>query len=162
MPDWVVDQVARQDAAAGDRGGREAVPALPEVDVLGVGLDADHDTRAWGELVVVADLATAGEAVVGAAVAEGEDASAVASGHAADGGAGEDRVAGRNADDGRAAALAGIEAVAGVDTEVGAGPGEHRNGREHRRRCATRQVSSRRGGGQGREGRERRKDLVHI
>ena len=55
----------------------EAVPVTTEVDVLGVGLDADHDAGARGELVVVADLATADEAVVAAAVAEGEDAGAV-------------------------------------------------------------------------------------
>src|SRR5881398_468180 len=50
-------------------------------------------------------------------------------------GAGQDGGAAAGLDEPLVAAVAaGVERVAGVDTEIGAGPGEHRNRGEHRRR----------------------------
>ena len=118
------------------------VLVLIGVGPLDVGLDTDHE---GADLVVVADLAAAGEAAV---TVVGE----------------EQRARHRTVEnDGLAIAVA--PAPAGVDTGIEARPGEDRNRRDDRRSRTDRKVGSggsgQSGGGQRRCGQEAKKSCSH-
>src|SRR4051794_17037447 len=112
------------------------VPMTAEVDGLDVGFDADHPAGARRELVVVADLAAAGEAAIIPAVIEAAEAECVESGQRHH----RRKRASRKRRHVEAAAAEAVEAetaevvavlilegAARVHADVEAGPSEHRN-----------------------------------